>query len=393
MRAAIITTVRHNVGDDFVRDGVVYLLRKVFRNVEVEVIHKHFPITVRRECAWLYNPYLIKGFDRLPHVGAARVSKVLDALPLWPKMDKILSADLVVQSGAPVYWRNQISQCEKNEWYGPLIRRRWRTVRDKVPLVNLGAGTCQPYDSNGSEFEGAAETLTYIRELYESCALTTVRDELSRRILRIVGFDAPLLPCPSVLARRQHNLKAEAPSYIALNYMRLGGHYDLDGAVKAAGAAAWERTFVSFARWLARNQRCVVVCHDRRELLDATALLPELEYFYSTDHRDYLRFYSRAICGVFNRVHAAFALASYGRPSIVIGNDSRARMTEVIGLPNIHIRESGLERLQQEFVDMQVKAPLHLDRLQLLLDHTESAYVRLIKAALGTIGGLNERGV
>jgi hypothetical protein len=49
MKITFITTVNHNVGDDFVRAGLQYLLQQHFKNqnIEFQNIHKHACITSR----------------------------------------------------------------------------------------------------------------------------------------------------------------------------------------------------------------------------------------------------------------------------------------------------------------------------------------------------------
>ena len=44
-KTSIITTVDHNVGDDFVREGLLYLLSSAGLVEDVELIHKHSPVT------------------------------------------------------------------------------------------------------------------------------------------------------------------------------------------------------------------------------------------------------------------------------------------------------------------------------------------------------------
>jgi hypothetical protein len=51
---AVITTIDHNAGDDFVRQGIIYLLRKKLGETGVALIHKHIPVTVRPEFEWIY---------------------------------------------------------------------------------------------------------------------------------------------------------------------------------------------------------------------------------------------------------------------------------------------------------------------------------------------------
>ena len=380
MKVAFITTVNHNVGDDFVRDGILYLLTRTVGPVEPALIHKHFPLSVRSEWDWLHRSGFTRVMDRIPHSSALGWSRLIDRLPLRAAGDKILNSELLVQCGAPVYWLNAGSNSASNEWYEPLVCRRWKRVRTRVPFLNIGAGSCQAYHSDGSEFSTAPGVLAYIRELHARCALTTVRDHLSKSILAMAGVDAPLLPCPSLFACKQHAIDAGSPEYVALNYMKLGGHYRLDGAIDPL---AWRKTFVAFARHLARSDRCVLVCHDRMEREEAGKMLPEFDRFYSNDYREYLRVYARASCGVVNRVHAAFVMASFGRPALVVGNDSRARMTELIDLPHLHVAEASVERLQSGLEVLRNDASVYAAGLARICDQAQASYLRLLTSVLG----------
>ncbi|MCW5549969.1 MAG: polysaccharide pyruvyl transferase family protein [Opitutaceae bacterium] len=382
MKATFITTVRHNIGDDFVREGIIHLLMKTVRpsGVEVQLIHKHFPASARPEWEWLHRSGGTRLFDYLPGLRALRLSRWIERLPLRPATDKILNADLVVQSGAPVYWLNDGSDSSKNEWYEPLIRRRWLLVRDRVPLLNLGAGACQSFNSDGSEFERVPAVMEFIRAFHASCVLTTVRDQLSQRILARAGISAALLPCPALLATRRYGIASSREgSYVALNFMRLGGHYQLD---EADYAPTWRDQFSVFARRLVKTTRCLMVCHSRAELEAAKQMLPEIERFYSPDYRDYLRIYAAASAGVVNRVHGAFALAGCGRPSLVVGNDSRARMAEIIGLPVLHVAEATTARMETRLEELRSDLPGHRTRLLHTADEAEQAYLKLLRPAL-----------
>ena len=118
-KIAFITTVNHNIGDDYVREGLKFLLNEYFKNEKLEFvnIHKHSPIPSRNGFEW-FRYY--------------RLSKIIDEmLPLSITKDKILDSDLIVQSGAPVYWCHDSisSHCSENEWYGPLIRRRLQKIK------------------------------------------------------------------------------------------------------------------------------------------------------------------------------------------------------------------------------------------------------------------------
>lgn len=332
MRTTFITTLRHNVGDDFVREGLIHILRDAWPGAtqQISTIHKHAPVSVRRGFEW---------------VRRREVSAALDWIPLGVSHDRILDCDLLVQSGAPVYWCHAEHRCSDNEWYRPLIQKRHQRIRHRVPLLNLAAGSCQPYASDGCELVEDPRVADYVRDLHGRSAVTTVRDQLSKRILASLGLDAPVIPCASIFARDGLRVMPGDPDRVALNFMPLGGHYDL---AQNVGRSRWQETFAEFYRVARDRARCTFVCHDRRELRAARALDPHAEVFFSRDYRDYVRFYARARTGIVNRVHAAFMIASFGRPAFVIGNDSRSKMTAEIGLRHAYVDDVDADQLIAE---------------------------------------------
>jgi hypothetical protein len=331
MNISIITTINHNVGDDFVREGIVFLLKENFRGKELrfEAIHKHSPITARHGFEWFRNQDYSLRVDKL--------------LPLWLTRDRILEADLVVQSGAPVYWCNDELgwHCSVNEWYGPLIRRRFARNR-KARLINLAAGTCQRYHSDGSEFMQCEQDKKHIREFHRLSAVTTVRDTLSQNILSMLDIKVPLIPCTSIFAIDEYGMKNEGDEYVAVNFMKGGGHYTFGQNIDFD---KWANCFSRLYYRIKETENIVFVCHDKKEINEALAIDRNAKYFFSDRHQDYMKFYARAKYGILNRVHGAFLLASYGKPSVVIGSDTRARMVSEIGIKSHFVSDVSYEEL------------------------------------------------
>lgn len=334
MKISFITTVDHNVGDDFVREGIKYLLRQYFKNEEIEFqnIHKHSPITARHGFEWFRNLRL-----------SSRVDKIIPKN--WSK-DRIAEADIVVQSGAPVYWCHEVGggHCYNNEWYKPLIKERFLKNKN-TKLLNLAAGTCQTYYSDGSEFcEGCN---AYIKEFFDLASVTTLRDTLAKTVLNKIGIDAPVIPCSSIFAIDEHGLKNEGEEYVVVNYMKGGAHYTFGQKIDIE---KWEREFKKFYFELKEKERVIVSCHNQKEVDEALEFDSKAEIFYvKDDYLEYMKFYSKAKFGIMNRVHGAFLMASYGKPSIVIGNDSRARMPEEIGLRHYFVNDVDYELLNKEY--------------------------------------------
>ena len=231
-KVTYITTCAHNVGDDFVREGIQYLLECVFGPLQSNYIHKHIPLTTRKELEWFYTLQFSKLIDKIPGVSGSGLARRIDnCLPVFKWSDKIYNCDFLVQSGAPIYWLSKNSSCAKNEWFDPLIRRRWLKMKRRPLFFNIGGGSCQSYFSDGTEFINNERTLNYIREFFDICSLTILRDKLSSKILQIAGRNAPVLPCPSIFARQRYCINPEKPEYIVLNYMPGGGHYDFENRI------------------------------------------------------------------------------------------------------------------------------------------------------------------
>ena len=341
MIVTFITTVEHNVGDDFVREGIKYLLKQVLKdkNIDFKYIHKHSPITVRHGFEW-FKDIKISKFT-FP------TDKLDSILPLNLTKDKILEADVVIQSGAPVYWCHQDfgSHCADNEWYDALIRRRF-LKNNKASLLNIAAGSCQGFYSDGKEFLNCNKDIEYIKEFYSTSKLTTVRDKLAQNILNSIGLETPLIPCPSIFAIDEYGLKPQEKKYLVMNYMRIGGHYTFGKEIKSD---KWLDELKQFYDYVKDKEDVLFVCHNKNEVNDAKKIDPGVQTFYSDKFLDYMKIYGSAKYGIMNRVHGAFMMASYGAPSFIIGNDSRATMASEIGLESMFINDINSKILIEKY--------------------------------------------
>jgi len=331
MIVTFITTINHNVGDDFVREGIKYLIKQVLKRKDLyfQNIHKHSPITVRHGFEWFKDIKITK--FRIP-------SEKLDALiPIGLTRDKILEADIVVQSGAPVYWchKDHNSHCADNEWFDVLIRRRFLKNK-KAKLLNIAAGSCQEFNSNGNEFIQCGKDIKYIKEFYSIADLTTVRDKLAQKVLELIELDVQLIPCPSIFAIDEKSLKAQEKKYFIINYMKGAGHYTFS---KKIDSGKWFNDVKKFYTYVKAKEDVLFVCHNKMEVIDAKKIDPKAHIFYSRNYFEFMQVYAKAKYGIMNRVHGAFLMASYGAPSLVVGNDSRAKMTSEIGLESVFIND------------------------------------------------------
>lgn len=371
MHISFITTVEHNVGDDFVREGLKYLLSKHYAKTDLEFanIHKHSPITARKGFAWFRNWML-----------GMTVGKVIDSLlPYSLNRDLVMEADMVVQSGAPVYWCFDGNHCAHNEWYSPLIRSRYsRNSKKHKKLLNIAAGTCQPFHSDGNELVNCPKCSAYIKEFYQAADVTTVRDRLAQEVLLALGLDAPLIPCTSIFAMDAAALNPEPPQYVVVNFMKRGAHYSLGQSIDEQ---KWCDEFTAFYFKLKKKERVIFSCHNQGEYKAAHAIDPNAEIFYEkNDFRKYLQFYSKAKLGIMNRVHGAFVIASFGRPALIVGNDTRATMGNEIDLENVFVNDVDQNFLWQRYEKLLAEADAFKTRFSQIKEAAYKAYMDVLKS-------------
>jgi hypothetical protein len=383
-RVTFITTLHHNVGDDFVREGIIYLLERVLGRIEVESVHKHLPITARAGFDTLPKLRIAEIFPLLNDHCFARLCGLVDALPILASRDKICRCDLLVQSGAPIFWMNSSGDCSKSEWWGPLIERRWRPRAMGRPFLNLAGGTCQAFHSDGLEFKSRPKLLDFIRLLYDTADLTTVRDQLSADILRRVQREPILLPCTSLFAADRAGTLGGIGDYVVLNYMPGGGHYGLNQPIDAV---KWQERFVRFARRLMAQRPCIFACHSLAEVKEIRKMIPQAQTYFSRGYEEYLELYQGARWGVFNRVHGAFAMAGCGRPAALVGSDSRAQMGTLLRLPLAFVNDATDEWLSSVASKLDLMGDTFVPWMKYLKRTVEQRYLDLLRTALkaGTV--------
>jgi len=136
------------------------------------------------------------------------------------------------------------------------------------------------------------------------------------------------------------------------------------------------------ARRLRQNNRVILVCHNQKELYAARSLLPGFETFQSDSYEKYLELYSGARWGLLNRVHGCFALASFGKPSAVVGSDSRAKMVGLLGMPEIFVNDVTHEWMERTVNELEDNAANFPGKMRLLKEEAAAKYDALIRIAL-----------
>lgn len=330
MRIGLISTIDTNIGDDFIREGIVRVLDSVFGpRVKYVVINKHDPET--------YYP-LVKLTRYLPD-GRTRSRNWLMRRGRRKGISRFDDCDLIVQCGAPVYWEGcgTTTQWRDELWYGIIDR-----LHERIPILNLAAGSCYPLERLPS-FPINETDADYIRRIHGYCKATAVRDPLALRILESLGLDGELIPCSACLAPPEPSSIPPGDGLILINYMEGGGHYDWNQGIDKA---RWESEARSMIDRLRGRHRLAFICHDEKEEAIAAQLDGSLPRFRPRTPREYQEVVRQAKLGICCRLHAAVYLAGFGVPAVALGTDTRLHMVKEFGLPCMYVKEATAEALE-----------------------------------------------
>ena len=322
LKIGFLTTLGHNVGDEFIREGI----RAALDATGVP-----------------YTPLYVHKLSADSLQEPAEDEAVIVS-------DKYWESDLFIQSGAPVYWhlQNGTATSLTSEWHqwmwenrilhgtsGQGTERaapRFDDGEERHPLfINLGAGSCQPWGQNGAPFLADEACADFARRAGRRARVTTVRDPVAAEILTALQVEHTAIACPAFLAAARHRFEiAPHAGHIGVNLMPLGGHFDLVGGFDAP---RWREDCFRLTTKLRRLGPLVFVAHDEaeRDWMEPFAVAGE-RVFLAPTWRAYLDLYAGCALVVANRVHGAVCAAGFGVPGVILGNDTRALIGCALGL-------------------------------------------------------------
>ncbi|QWV95072.1 polysaccharide pyruvyl transferase family protein [Geomonas oryzisoli] len=370
MKIGLITTLDTNIGDDFIRDGIRGLLSERYRGRTIEFVsvNKHSPFTVYPP----WHPVHVRNLAGLLPLGRDRVRSAIERVCSRIGETRFDSCDLIVQCGAPVFW----PECSASEWAVPLWHQVVGRLSSRIPVLNLAAGSCYPWERQPVKLEPEADA-KYVRDILGYCRLTTVRDPLAERLCKSVGGDVVRLPCSAFLAFEPP--AAREPEYVLVNYMPGGGHYEWDQGIDPS---IWEGTVRRLVAELRKSEKVAFLCHDDRELALARALAPDLPAFLPRNSVEYGACIARAKFALCNRMHASVAMAGMGIPSIAVCTDTRLLMVAELGLPAYYVKDATPDLLLERTGQMLRTLDDERERLLTLQAQTRQGYLAALDGAL-----------
>ncbi len=369
----LVSTRAHNPGDDFIRIGIEHLLRLLYPGAVLRTMHKHDPRT------------MFAGFKqraRTPHrLLAPHLYRLYAALPGRGRENYLETADLVVFAGTPFIWRSSLRTLPFNSANAEWVPFTWRRLFEDLahqPVLNLSAGTSVTSQEQADALLADPAVTGFLKQAVSRSALTTARDNRTRKILGQLGFDVPVLPCASILAARGAQIEPRPPEYVVVNLMPSAAH---SWRGQRGDPAHWRRVIEQVAADLEKRHQLLFVSHSADEDAAAAAWFPQHRRVYSQDPLVLLKAYARARFGVCNRVHAGAAIASFGRPAIVIGGDSRVELIEQFGLPAFDHRHLDAATLIAAVHGIEADYEQYKRRLACCIEEAERAYLAAIDPA------------
>ncbi|MCI0448095.1 polysaccharide pyruvyl transferase family protein [bacterium] len=365
----MITTLNTNIGDDLIREGIIQVLHEVYsgRKLEFVLINKHQPYSVypRRHPISLAHSVL----QYLP-CGNTKLTRYSANMFYRNGGSRFDSCDLILQCGTPVLWPN----CSQCEWAEPL----WDQVVGRLSnagksVVNLGAGSCYPWENQPEAVENP-EDANYLGRILDYCRVTTVRDELAQKLLAPLGHICPLIPCPAFLAAGRFNIQNK-PEYFIINYMEKAGHYEWDQKIDGN---AWKQTMKAIIHRIKKTEKPLFLCHNQNELQLTEELDSSIPRFLPKSIPEFFSVLSTAKAALCNRLHASVAMAGFGVPAISVGTDTRLQMAATLKLPVYYVKEASENTLIEATDNILKNREEYSERLMTLRQRAFQEYVTIM---------------
>ena len=356
-KIAFMTTLGINVGDEFIREGICSFLDEVFEEWEPFYVNKHNLLSLHEPCE-----------------GEMAVLE-----------DKFRDADIIIQAGAPVYWKLGKSTCYNVEWAEELWQNRIFRLGPEKPILNIAAGACQPYPDFAKTFLTDLSCVQFARNVSHACRWTSVRDPLASQILYSLGLEHDVLPCTAFHAARRTNIQGDHDQVVGINVMPQGGHFNLKDDISED---TWRTKIAAFLPNIRKYHPISFIAHDLSEKeFMAQFLEPGEAIFYSPHWRDYLPVYAKCSSLIANRVHGAVCAAGFGIPSVILGNDTRLLTGDYIGIPSHYISEVSTEKIIDLLETGLATREKEKDRLLTLREESAARYREAMLECLPEFSG------
>jgi len=337
MKIGLITTLDTNIGDDFIRQGIINVINaKHCPAPEYLTVNKHRPLSIydKKISKSLGRMFDYMEHDRLLRRVSLRGETLTSKLFKCFTTDTLAEVNHVIECGMPVLY----PKCNLSNWARIIWPNAVFPRTDKIPFTILAAGSCYPWEKREQILDSFAASSDgrYALTLAKYAKKIAVRDRLCQELFTAVGAQSALLPCTAFLAGC-HHLADQDDGIVYVNFMEGGGHFDWGQGVDPQ---AWRRAFMEVLRRIRTDLKVVWIAHNQKEKVLAQTLAKADEVLLPTTPEAYFTATARGTISLCNRLHASVALAGLGIPGVAVGTDTRMLMVENLGLKACYVKDA-----------------------------------------------------
>lgn len=343
-----LSTYFENIGDDFIRLGISYLLNKIYNN-EIKEYH----VSKSNSLSYLFN------LNKWTHSPRWQMNKnqqwITDRIYFFLLRigfqkrfyKRIEQSNVIILAGTPLFFftKGEYTFLKNMNWpsgfYGE-IKKHFPGKK----IFCVGAGSI--YDFSVDDLSVTyPEELKFLNNFVNDVDFLAVRDSKTKQLLSVASQSNNIiqLACPSIFSSRKYTISRGESSKlknktIVLSYSEESANIDLnkentiskrreilDKIVTSLTLKGYKLSF------FAHNK----VDKDLHKYLKAQYPHIKLEKGSS---EDFLKLISSVDLLISWRVHGAMGAASLGCPAILFKTDSRASTTEIFDLDVVDDRVS-----------------------------------------------------
>lgn len=359
-----------NIGHNFMAVGIEKILEKsISKKVDFVHIEQHrpFDIYARFSAKRLLNKAIYRNIKY--------TNQILDdheALSkYWPEAD-LKGVPLAIACGGPNLTKYNKEGRGLNLMLGHL---NGAYHYHGTPLMDFGVGSSYPLQ-NAPHSLDEPDALFY-KKVSMYPAEITVRDELAKSLFGGIGIDTTLIPCAALCSGfKFEEDRQQNPKYFLINFMEAGANTDWGQKINRG---KWLKTMLEFRSVLkSKGQKVMMMCHNQKEKMIAEKYFtPDMCVFPKTE-AEYSEAISHVSAGIACRLHCAIALAGVGKPSLVVGTDTRLGTADLIGLETVFVEDLTKDTLTNFYNLSNDTIEVEHDRLLSVRNETLKKYKDII---------------
>lgn len=355
-RIAYLSTYYENIGDDFIRLGISYLMDTVYKSNCSET---HF--SKSNNLSFYFSKHKFSHAPRW-QMGKLRrrINDKLFFLLIRVGFEKafyhrVQNSDVIVFAGTPLFFFNKdkFTFLKNMDWPNQFFDKILKWFPEKK-IWALGVGSI--YEGKPEKLKiNNIDEINFINKFDKACELLIVRDLKTKQLFEVAkgnGTEVKYLSCPSIFAARKYGITRSDTTRtkrktVVLSYSEESANIDND---KTNALKCRQNALKHVYDFLVKeNYEIIFFAHNKvdRDLHKSLKKEYPKAICLKGTSKDFLKLVAKVEMLVAWRVHGAMGAASVGCPAILLKTDSRAATTDIFGLTVLDDRVNN----SQEIVD------------------------------------------